>query len=65
MDQNDLWTAFKKTGRIEDYLRYCGVDIYQNMSNSLPSQEGGCSAGGTVHAADDRRPNHPGKQQHR
>lgn len=61
MDRNELWTAFKKTGRVEDYLRYCGIDIYQNMLSALPSQEAGRTAGGSAHAADDRGPDHPGK----
>lgn len=28
MDEQKLWEDFKKTGRIADYLRYRGVDIY-------------------------------------
>lgn len=28
MENGHLWQAFCQTGRIEDYLRYRGVDIY-------------------------------------
>ena len=28
MKRLDLWDAFARTGRVEDYLRYRGVDIY-------------------------------------
>ncbi|MBQ6706101.1 MAG: hypothetical protein IJN07_01140 [Clostridia bacterium] len=34
MWEDDLWESFKKTGRIADYLRYRGVDIYA-AQNSL------------------------------
>lgn len=30
MKRDNYWSAFAKTGRVEDYLRYCGVDIYEN-----------------------------------
>lgn len=28
MDEETLWESFKQTGRVADYLRYRGVDIY-------------------------------------
>jgi hypothetical protein len=28
MENEKLWETFKETGRIADYLRYRGVDIY-------------------------------------
>ncbi len=54
MKQGDLWDAFAKTGRIEDYLRYRGVDIYQLVDREAEKR----------HEADHRRPDHPGKQQY-
>ena len=53
MKRGDLWDAFASTGRIEDYLRYRGIDIYQ-----LPPKEK------KDHADDHRRPDHSGKQQY-
>ena len=58
MDNRELWTAFLKTGRVEDYLRYRGVDIYQHMTNQAGEEK-------PAHAGDDRRPDHSGKQQYR
>lgn len=57
-DEQQLWNAFLKTGRVEDYLRYRGVDIYQ--TTGISSTEGASG-----HAGDDRRPDHSGKQQYR
>lgn len=57
-DDARLWDAFLKTGRVEDYLRYRGVDIYQ--STAAPSAKEA-----PAHAGDDRRPDHSGKQQYR
>ncbi len=54
MKRNDLWDAFAKTGRIEDYLRYRGVDIYQMVDREAEKR----------HEADHRRPDYPGKQQY-
>ena len=51
MDNRELWTAFLKTGRVEDYLRYRGVDIYQHMTNQAGEEK-------PSHAGDDRRPDH-------
>lgn len=57
-DEQQLWNAFIKTGRVEDYLRYRGVDIYQTTGLSSAGEA-------SVHAGDDRRPDHSGKQQYR
>ncbi len=56
MQQDSLWTSFLKTGRVEDYLRYRGIDIYARTDR--PEKEK------RRHEADDRRPHHPGKQQY-
>lgn len=67
MDQNrhgnnSLWDAFRMTGRIEDYLRYRGIDIYQTTQPHMTNQAGEERA---PHAGDNRRPDHSGKQQYR
>ena len=56
MKRFDMWDAFAKTGRIEDYLRYRGVDIYYKAGGREATHR---------HEADDRRPDYPGKQQYR
>ncbi|MCI8554212.1 MAG: hypothetical protein HFJ80_04625 [Clostridiales bacterium] len=65
MERRDMWDAFVRTGRIEDYLRYRGVDIYTsrtgretspaavNAVNSVSKEE-------NSHASNDRRPDHSG-----
>ena len=58
-DNQQLWNAFLKTGRVEDYLRYRGVDIYQSPSPSSSTKEA------NNHAGDNRRPDHSRKQQYR
>ena len=52
-----LWSAFAQTGRVEDYLRYCGVDIYAAGQNTAPPPE--------ERRHDHRRPDPQGVQQHR
>lgn len=56
MKRYDLWDAFAKTGRIEDYLRYRGVDVYnlRNMKNSKEEPQ----------RDDNRRPDNQGEQQY-
>ena len=61
MPRGDLWDAFVKTGRIEDNLRYCGVDIYRQMNSAAPP----AGKEPPSHASDNRRPDHPGEQQYR
>ena len=51
---DDWWNAFVHTGRIEDYLRYRGVDISGVMAGKEKRQD----------AADHRRTDYPGKQQY-
>ena len=53
MKRLDMWDAFAKTGRVEDYLRYLGVDVYD-----IPHKE-------DKRHHDNRRPDHQGEQQHR
>ena len=36
---DDWWNAFVHTGRIEDYLRYRGVDIYGVMAGKEKRQD--------------------------
>lgn len=53
MKRDDMWDAFAKTGRIQDYLRYRGVDVYE-----VTDREG-------KRRHDNRRPDHTGEQQYR
>lgn len=58
MKRYDMWDAFAKTGRIEDYLRYRGVDIYDRQYvQALRYKE-------DEHRHDDRRADHQGEQQY-
>ncbi len=59
MDDKELWDAFKKTGRIADYLRYRGVEVFSGPTPTPKQEEG------TTCETIDRRPDHPGKQQYR
>lgn len=58
MDQEKLWAAFQKTGKVEDYLRYCGIDVYTNSAADSESEENN-------HEPNDRRTDYPRKQQYR
>ena len=60
MEQEKLWAAFQKTGKVDDYLRYCGIDIYGNGTNSVAENDGE-----TTYESDHRRTDRAGKQQHR
>lgn len=55
MDQDKLWATFQKTGKVQDYLRYCGVDVYGNGENSVESKQE------KSHETDDRRIDHTRK----
>ena len=57
MKRRDLWDAFARTGRVEDYLRYRGVDIYDAADRK------GLEANAR-HETDHRRADYPGKQQY-
>ncbi|MDD3832385.1 MAG: hypothetical protein PHR18_00615 [Oscillospiraceae bacterium] len=49
MNRYDMWDSFAKTGRIEDYLRYRGVDIYNMKGREERNRN------------DKRRPDNKGK----
>lgn len=55
MDQDKLWATFQKTGKVQDYLRYCGVDVYGSGENSVESKQE------KQHETDDRRVDHTRK----
>ena len=57
MDELTAWKRFAETGRVEDYLRYRGVDIYQSPAPIAKET--------AAYAVDDRRPDYSGKQQYR
>lgn len=54
MDQDKLWATFQKTGKVQDYLRYCGVDVYRTGENSVVEKE-------KPRETDDRRTDHTRK----
>ena len=53
MDKDKLWHTFTHSGRVEDYLRYRGVDVTQRATNS--TQEEGSYGHRPTTASDDRR----------
>lgn len=53
MKRYDMWDAFARTGRVEDYLRYRGVDVYDMKVREERSRN------------DNRRPDNQGEQQYR
>ena len=58
MDQDKLWARFTRTGKVTDYLQYCGVDVVDESARvQEPSEE--------PHEADHRSSDHSGKQQYR
>lgn len=57
-ENQQWWDAFLKTGRVEDYLRFRGIDIYQSTGISSTEE-------GNARADNDRRSDHTGKQQYR
>lgn len=59
MDQDKLWATFEKTGKVQDYLRYCGVDVYGSGENSV------AGAKETSNETDDRCADHTRKQHRR
>ena len=58
MDKDKLWARFEQTGRVTDYLKYCGVDVLSSETNAAQGSE-------EPNETDDRRIDHSGKQQHR
>ena len=57
MEQDKLWAAFQKSGKVEDYLRYCGIDTFDAGANAVPVQ----SAQEGQHETDNRRTDNSGK----
>jgi len=53
MDKDTLWHTFTHSGRVEDYLRYRGVEIAQRAVNS--TREEGSYGHSPTTASDDRR----------
>lgn len=56
MDKQDWWQAFQQTGRIADYLRYRGIEVF---SASDQHKEG------DSRETNDRRLDSSGEQQYR
>ena len=56
MTENDWWNAFCQTGRVADYLRYRGVEVFD--AHRAGEEK-------LAHAADNRRADFPREQQHR
>lgn len=60
MDKDKLWAVFERTGRVEDYLRYCGMDVYDSGGeNVVPVTKE------SPYETDHRRADSAGKQQYR
>ena len=55
MERDKLWAKFTQTGKVTDYLEYCGVDIGNAAVNRVTIQE-------EPHETDHRRTDHTGKQ---
>lgn len=56
MEQDKLWATFQKTGKVQDYLRYCGIDMdtaAENTTATPPQEE--------PHETDHRRTHHTRK----
>lgn len=59
MDKDKLWARFEQTGKVSDYLRYCGADVLPFGVNAVGQESE------NENEADDRRADHSGKQQYR
>ena len=53
MKDDKLWAKFEKSGKVADYLRYCGVDMGETL-NSTAQEE--------PHEIPNRGTDHSGKQ---
>ena len=53
MEREKLWHTFAQSGRVEDYLRYRGIDLTSRATNSM--QEEGSYGHRPTTASDDRR----------
>lgn len=58
VDKDKLWARFTETGRVTDYLQYCGVDVGTSELDAVQQSE-------EPNEVDDRRTHHSGKQQYR
>lgn len=54
MDKKKLWLAFTHSGKVEDYLRYRGIDVTQRATDSMQEEESGYGRHSKT-AFDDRR----------
>lgn len=63
MIHDNLWNAFKSTGRIADYLRYRGVEVFNTTMMSQPASSD--EKENTDNEADNRRSDYPREQQYR
>ncbi len=54
MEKDRLWHTFARSGRVEDYLRYRGIELPDTATNSVQKEE---TADGhrPKTASDDRR----------
>lgn len=59
MDEQQLWENFKKTGRIADYLRYRGVDIYAATNSVRGKEPPDADSEGTGDGSRHRGTHHP------
>lgn len=58
MDEQQLWEDFKKTGRVADYLRYRGVDIYAFQNTVDRKEPSDADKQGQKRAPHHRGPHH-------
>lgn len=58
MDKDALWNTFAHSGKVEDYLRYRGIDLPQT-TNSVEKEESGNGHRPST-TPDDRRPDSSG-----
>ncbi|MBQ9860559.1 MAG: hypothetical protein IJO76_07815 [Clostridia bacterium] len=54
MDMWKLWHTFQSSGRVEDYLRYRGIDLA--AMSACVREEATTDGNGTKTTSDDRRP---------
>jgi len=59
MDKDKLWHTFTHSGKVEDYLRYRGVDLMPRATNGVQEEESGYGERPKT-ASDDRRPDSAG-----
>ncbi len=59
MDQDKLWHNFVHSGKVEDYLRYRGIDPVAQSVNCVKKEESGYGNRPQT-ASNDRRPDSQG-----